>query len=303
MRDPASARVRLGHLGLRQVDAVRQQRARGEQTVRVEALHHAHAVSRAAILDVGLVLGGVDVERAARALGQRPQPIQAIRREREAGVAADHPAGERRADGLEGLVLLQPAVAAFGTVAVRHLVTERRPQPDLLERALQGAERSADERGRRVVIDEERGAGKRGLDGPDQARQVDRFRIEGPVQPPPDPLQDLHEAPGRDARGRHPPGQGAVQVGVGVDEARDHDHAREVRHLLARRRGERPPALHDPLAVHAQVGGLDQRRVQRGHRRALEQHRRGFYAEAGGEGADYSSVKACSETGTEPRMR
>ncbi len=278
MRDPAPADVDLGHLGFREVDAVGQERARHQQPVGVEAAHQVHAVAGTRVEEIDGVLGGVDVEGRARALAEVAEAVQALRREGEAGVAADHPAGQGRAHRLEGLVLLEAEVTALAAVAVGHLVAEGRAQPHLLDRAAQLAQRSPDERRRGMVIDEQRGARERRLDGSHEAGEVDGLRVQGPVQAPPHPLQDLDEAAGRDARAGHAARQRAVEVGVGVDEAGQDDGAREVEDLFARAHGERRTALHDAVAFHPEVGRLRQRRVERRHRRALEQHRRRFYA-------------------------
>ena len=109
---------------------------------------------------------------------------------------------------------------------------------------------------------------------PTSAGEVDRLLVERAVEPPPHLLQDLDEAPRRLGGTRHPAREGAVEVGVGVDEAGQHERALEVQDLLARGGRERRAALDDPLALDAQAGPLHLRRVEGRDGRVLQEHGR-----------------------------
>ncbi len=130
---------------------------RAEQPVPPEALDEAGAVPFPAVLHVRAVLGHVDVEAGVLVPHDPCQPVEALVRQREARVSADQAAGQRgRPARQEGPVLLDPGVAAGETVAVGRLVAEHGAQPHLLDRSSQRRERSPDERGRGVVVEEER---------------------------------------------------------------------------------------------------------------------------------------------------
>ena len=146
---------------------------------------------------------------------------QALVGEGEAGVAADHPARERRlVVVLEGDVLFRARVAALRPVAVRHLVAEHRAQPDRLDRALETGERAADEGRGRVMVDEDGGPGQGGFGGADEGGEEDHLLVQGAVEPPPDALQDLPEVARVGGRAGHAAGERAVEMRVRVDEAR-----------------------------------------------------------------------------------
>ena len=97
-----------------------------------------------------------------------------------------------------------------------------------------------------------------------------RVLVERAVEPPPHLLQDLDEVPRRRRRPRHPAGERAVQVGVGVHQAGQDQASREVDGVSPPRRPR--AALGDAVAVDAEVGRLDVRGIEPDQRRAREQH-------------------------------
>ena len=123
-----------------------------------------------------------------------------------------------------------------------------------------------------MVVEQQGRSGKRGLDRPHPARERDRFLVQRAIQAPPDALEDLHEAARRRRRPRHASGKGAVEVGVGVDESREDERARQVQDLLAGRGGERGAPLDDGGAVESQVRLRHEGRVEGRERRVPEEH-------------------------------
>jgi hypothetical protein len=123
-----------------------------------------------------------------------------------------------------------------------------------------------------VVVEEHGRPRARGVDGADEGGQVDRLLVEGAVEPPPHPLQDLDEGARGLGRARHPAREGAVEVRVGVDEARQDERAFELQHFLAGRGSERGPARGDSLALDPQADALHARRVEDRDRGVPQQH-------------------------------
>ncbi len=255
--------------------AVGEERARAEEAGAREALRHRDPVSRPAVLDVRAVLRYVDVHARPRLAHGLREAGQRLVAEREARVGADDSVREGALlVRVEGDVLGHAPVAPLRPVAVGDLVAEHRPQAHRLRRVLDRAQGILDPRGRRVVVDEDGGAGERGIHGPHERGHVDGVPVERAVEPPPDALQDLHEAPGRRGGPRHSAGQRAIEVGVRVHEAGHHDGLRDVDDLLVAVGGQRAAALDDPVLLDPQVRGLDVRRIERDEGGALQEHRR-----------------------------
>jgi hypothetical protein len=147
--------------------------------------------------------------------GQPDDGIQRLVAQREARVGADQAAA---AGAEEPLVLGQPGLGALWPVAVGDLVGAQHPHPDLGAGGGDHVEAAVDRRRRGVVIDDGGGARLERLDRAQQRRPPDRLGVEGHVEPPPDPLEDLGEVGRRDGGRRHAPGKRGVEVMVGADE-------------------------------------------------------------------------------------
>ena len=121
----------------------------------------------------------------------------------------------------------RPSCAALGAVAVGDLVAEAGAKARLAHGARDRVERAAHGAGARVVVDEGRRAVADRVDERHEGALVAVLGGERGVQPPPQVAQDAHEVPGRPGL-REAPGERAVEVGVGVDEAGHDDLARGV---------------------------------------------------------------------------
>ncbi len=123
----------------------------------------------------------------------------------------------------EAGVLLDATARHLGSVAVGDLEAGREPDAHLARRARHGLEAPLDRAFARVMVDHGRDAGPGALDEADERREVDVFLLEGAVEGPPDPLEDLVELGGRLAHERHAPGERRVEVRVGVHEPGEDD--------------------------------------------------------------------------------
>ncbi len=151
-------------------------------------------------------------------------------------------------------VFVDPLAHLAAAVAVGHLVAEDPPQADFLEGLLQGFQRAADEAGRGMMIDHRGGAGPNGFDRPDEAAVVQDFLVDGPVQAPPEILQDGHEVRGRLDVGQDSPGQRRIEMVVAADDARADQVSRQIDgpHRRGIRR-EVPAYLDNPVPVDQDV--------------------------------------------------
>ena len=176
---------------------------------------------------VDAVLGGVHVQRPDLGAGR-----ERLFGERERSVRADERAHERRplaADPRqEAAVLLDPGERALRAVAVGRLVAEHRADAEGPERIGDDVERAVDRVRRGVVVDERRRPGEERLHPADERGGAGRVVVEGAVEPPPDPLQDLQEVLRRRERVRHPARERRVEVRVRADVARNDEAAGAV---------------------------------------------------------------------------
>ena len=85
-----------------------------------------------------------------------------------------------------------------------------------------------------VVVYERRGAVTDRIQQGNQRAVVAILGGQGRVEPPPEVLQHVHEIPGRSGLGQAAR-EGAVEMGVGIDEAGSHHFARGVNALAAKR--------------------------------------------------------------------
>ena len=244
-----------------QVDAVREKGALVERTGAVEAVGDAVPAAGNRVTLVGPVLGDVDVEADAEGVGRLAAGGERLVGERERGVGADHPAREREvlpSQAVEEAPVLGDArERPFRPVAVGRLVAEDGADAEAAQGRLDDVERPVDRVRRRVMVDERRGTGEERLHPADQGRRPDAVLVEGPVEPPPDPLQDLGEVRGRRERVGHPPCERGVEVRVGADVAGDDEAAGAVAAGPSSGRGDAP--VHD-----VDVPGDDPHGVDRG---------------------------------------
>jgi hypothetical protein len=245
------------------MDAVREEGSFAEEAVTAQPPDDAGPAAAPAVLDVEAVLGDVHVHARAPLGHGRGQEVEALVGEREARVGPDHAAGEGGGAAREERpVLRDPGISPAEAVATGRLVAQHRSQPDLLDRPPQRRERPFDG-GRRGMVVEEHGRPRaRGLDRAHEPGEVYRLLVQRPVQSPPDLLQDLDEAARRLSRSRHAPGEGAVEVGVGIDEPRHHERTVEVEHLLAGRGAELRAAGDDDATLDPQVAPFDVLRIE-----------------------------------------
>ena len=127
-----------------------------------------------------------------------------------------HPPGQAPLVSEEPPVLSDAGQCPFGAVAIGDLVTEDRADAELCEGVGDDVERAVDEVGRRMVVNDRGRASQERVEPAAKGRSPDRSFVEGTVEPPPHPLEDLGEVPGRGQPVRHAPGQSRVQVVVGA---------------------------------------------------------------------------------------
>ncbi len=232
MGDGGAGRADELELARAEVDAVGEQRPGAERARLGEPLDRA---------GVDPVLGRVHVQRPELGAGG-----ERLVGEREGGVGADERARQRRPlpgdPAQEAAVLGEPGPRPRGAVAVGGLVAEHRAGAEPAERLLDHVERAVDRVRRGVVVDERRRPGEQRLDPADERGGADRVLVERPVEPPPDPLQDLEEALGRRERVGHAAGERRVEVRVRADVARDDEAAGAVPPLA-------PPCIPDGRAA------------------------------------------------------
>ena len=126
-----------------------------------------------------------------------------------------------------------PARVACPAVPVGDLVAEAGPHPGLIYRRGDLVQAAGDVALAGVVVDEGGGAVADGIHQADQGAVVHVVGPQGLVQPPPQLFQDLGKVGGWLAREGHAPGKGAVEVGVGADEAGQHQAAAGIQALGA----------------------------------------------------------------------
>ncbi len=173
--------------------------------------------------------------------------------------------------GEETPVLGDAGKGPLGPVPVADLVAEHRADAQLLQRGGDRVERPVDRVRRGVVVHQRGRARQQRLHAADQRRQSDGLLVERPVQPPPDPLQDLGEVERRVQRGRHAAGELGVQVGVGAHVPGEQQAPGAV---AAAHPGRRHPDRGDAAVGDHHVGGDQLGRVQGLHDRGAAERER-----------------------------
>ena len=127
----------------------------------------------------------------------------------------------------EGDILLQAFPGNARAVAVGEFVAEAGAEAGLADGFVDGGEGAAHGVGAGVVVDERRCAVTDAVQQRHQGAVVAVLGGQGRVEPPPEVLQHFDEVASR-LGFRKAAGEGAVEVGVGIDEARSHQLARGV---------------------------------------------------------------------------
>jgi hypothetical protein len=221
----------------------------------LEAVEHSETVPRFGVRLVGGVLRDMDVQPATARAGEVHASLERIVRQRERRVRTDqtaHQSRVRRRDAIqEPAILRQAGEGVPRAVAVRCLVGEDGPHPELLERIRDDVERSVDRGGRGMVVYQRGRPGQQRLHRGDPGGGADRRFVQRPVQPPPHAPEDLHEVARRFQVVRHPPGQRRVGMRVGTDVARDHEATPGVDDAVAVAGAHEGGGAHgrDPIAI------------------------------------------------------
>mgnify|MGYP001679935944 CR=1 FL=1 len=220
------------HLMLVDVDAVYGDGLRPQQAEIAETLENAPAVSLLGVPLVGRPFRHVDVEARIRVPHRLPTGGQGPVRQGDGGVKPEGPGQQvilLLTGGTDELhVLLDSPAHDLRTVAVGHLVAKAVSDPRLAGGAGQLEQAAPHRMGAGVMVQHGRRAVLDAVDHADQAAVIAVLEAQGLVQPPPEPLQDLHEILRRCVLRGYPAGEGAVIVHVGVDEARQDQAAVRV---------------------------------------------------------------------------
>jgi len=167
---------------------------RVEQSVSLEALDRSGAerIPRESI--VHRVLGHVDMHTRRRRAPRGDRGERGLRH-REAGMQADD-APDSLVFGVcieEAQVLRDAQFRALPTISVRHLVAQHARNPRGGQCLGQKVEAAIDAGWRRVVIEDRGAAPPHAIGCGQQGGQADRVPIEGPIEPPPQAIQDLRK--------------------------------------------------------------------------------------------------------------
>ncbi len=256
-----------GDFGVRQMRAVGEDRAGNVEQARVfELLDEAAAEPLAGDLCVDRVFGRVDVNTDAHAMGEFHTIDERFFVERETGVSANEcresAIGPQLAFFDVAFVFVEPLPPFAGAVAVGDFITQHTAAADRGDAVFERREAAVDRVGRGVVVDERgRAAAERG-ERADLAADFDAFERVGPIEPPPDELQNLVEVFGRPRRGRHPGGQRGIQMRVAVHQAGHEHRAATIDDLIAGRRGGIFADVNNLSTGNAQIAAFDPRRIE-----------------------------------------
>ena len=110
-----------------------------------------------------------------------------------------------------------PALHFLVAVAIGHLVAEHGAQAGLIHGVADYIQAARNEVGTGVVVNQAGCAVFNGIDQADEGAGADAVAVQGFVQGPPQPLQDLGKVAGGRTRDRQAAGVGAVEVSMGAD--------------------------------------------------------------------------------------
>jgi hypothetical protein len=94
----------------------------------------------------------------------------------------------------------------------------------------------------------------------DKGAEIDRFRIQCAIQPPPDLLQDLEEIPGRLNGTGHSAGEARIEVRVRADQTRHEELAIKVLNDVSFFRQKNGALLRNTAAGNSHIDPLQCRR-------------------------------------------
>ena len=209
------------------MDAVAQHGLFTQQTVVEQAVHRPGAVVCRGIVDVVQALGHVDVEAGAAVVFLH-HGVQRGVGQGEQGVAAEH-GGEHGvffflAAADEIAVFADGRVPLLCAVPVRHLVAEAGAHAQLLYGFGDGVKGPFDPAVARVMVEHGGAAGADAVDEGGVGGAEGAFLVQSAVDGPPHAFQYLQKVRGIVALDGQAPGQGAVDVGMDVDEG-GHDES------------------------------------------------------------------------------
>ena len=222
LHDPQVAGGDGSNLRRLTVNAVGQDRTGRQGTEVVQTLERSVEAPLDRIVDVGQVLGHVNVHHGLELPAQVCGRFERLVGDGERGVQPDDSSNQLPLVGsTESATLLETSPSLRMTaIALGRPETEKSSHAELLAGVGQDVQRAFDEIGGFVVVDQGRGAREQCLGYVVSGRGAQGVFVESPIEPPPDALQDLEEVLGRllwlgHAEGRKP----AIDVRVGVDSA------------------------------------------------------------------------------------
>ena len=230
----------------------------------LETLDRRGAERVARELIVYRVLGHVNVHSRHGRAPFRDRGERGLRH-RETGVQAEH-APDSRIVGVrihEAEVFLDSQCRALRPVSVRHLIAQHARDSGVRQSAGQQVEAAVDAGRRRVVIEYRRASPAYAVCRGQQSGQTDRVRVEGSIESPPQPVQDLGEVSHLDPW-IETAGEGRIEVVVQVHESGEDEAATSVE-IPSGRVGlsnlRLRPHPHDPLFLPGHGTACDHGRI------------------------------------------
>ena len=189
--------------------AVGEDRARRQGVERHQPLERAGIAAPARVLDVGAVLGDMDMRHGPERARQRARLPDRLVRHGEARVQSDEAAHERRGGSIPAGIEPAPRLLA-PEIALARAIAEERPDAEVAASPGQNGQGILDQVRQFVMVDERRHAGEKRPGDIIARRRLEALRVERAVEAPPHPFQNLDEssaaaaraAAGRSGRGR-----------------------------------------------------------------------------------------------------
>src|ERR1035441_6984621 len=199
-------------------------------TTLFRSVEHAGIAEAADRRGVATVFGHVDMKARTERLvglhtgGERPVA------QREGRVETEHAAHlGAGADALQKAdILANPGASAAAAVAVGGFVAGGAAQADVVEGALDGIQAAGAGMRAGVMVDHRADTAAGGLDQSGERAVIDILLVERAVETPPELFQNRGEIGGRGTWQAHTARQGAVEVGVTVDEGRHEQGALKI---------------------------------------------------------------------------